>query len=301
MTNLQGDVTSIINDSGTVVGSYVYDAWGKATSITGTIAQANPIRYRGYYFDDETGFYYLRSRYYDPEICRFVNADSFAYAGANREFISFNLFAYCLNNSVKHQDQSGSVTIETIILVGSILIGVGCAATTGYQLYKQGRDIETIIMNSLSAGAAGFALVYTLGESAYALYYNISAYLGYTPITEIGTKTNLEAELQGCADAANSAIDGNGSQAGTAKHVEFAKNVNELNNDSLRTEVSYMNGVEVPYGTKGSIRFDVIQYNGRGVPINAWDFKTGNAILTNSRISLMHLKSGLNIPIKMIK
>ncbi|MBR1757709.1 MAG: RHS repeat-associated core domain-containing protein, partial [Lachnospiraceae bacterium] len=112
VTNLQGDVTGIINDSGTVVGSYVYDAWGKATSITGTIAQANPIRYRGYYFDEETGFYYLRSRYYDPEICRFVNADS--YASTGQDFIGYNMFAYCMNSPIENKDYAGMYAFNSI-------------------------------------------------------------------------------------------------------------------------------------------------------------------------------------------
>ena len=70
--NAQGDVVRIINSSRSVVASYTYDPWGKIISSSGTLADINPLRYRGYYYDSETGFYYLQSRYYDPEIGRFI-------------------------------------------------------------------------------------------------------------------------------------------------------------------------------------------------------------------------------------
>ena len=70
--NLQGDVMRIVDTSGTVVANYTYDVWGKVTASS-SIGQTNPIRYRGYYYDTETGFYYLQSRYYDPTIKRFIN------------------------------------------------------------------------------------------------------------------------------------------------------------------------------------------------------------------------------------
>ena len=73
--NLQGDIVAIYNTRGTSVATYKYDAWGNVISATGTMASVNPFRYRGYYYDTETGFYYLQSRYYDPEIGRFINAD----------------------------------------------------------------------------------------------------------------------------------------------------------------------------------------------------------------------------------
>ena len=73
--NLQVDIIAIYNTSGTSVATYKYDAWGNVISATGTMASVNPFRYRGYYYDTETGFYYLQSRYYDPEIGRFINAD----------------------------------------------------------------------------------------------------------------------------------------------------------------------------------------------------------------------------------
>ena len=110
VNNLQGDVMYVVNAFGLPMAAYTYDAWGNVTSAQGTLAQVNPIRYRGYYYDDETGFYYLNSRYYDPEVGRFINADSIAFLGASGSLQGYNLFAYCNNNPVNNSDPSGCMT-----------------------------------------------------------------------------------------------------------------------------------------------------------------------------------------------
>ena len=78
ITNLQGDVMQIVNADGAAVATYSYDPYGNVLTATGDLAEVNPLRYRGYYYDHETGLYYLQSRYYDPEVGRFLNADAFA-------------------------------------------------------------------------------------------------------------------------------------------------------------------------------------------------------------------------------
>ena len=92
---------------------YSYDAWGKCLSQTtaascavSNLADRNPLRYRGYYYDAETGWYYLQSRYYDPIVKRFINADSYAATGKGN--IEINMFSYCGNNPVQRIDNSGS-------------------------------------------------------------------------------------------------------------------------------------------------------------------------------------------------
>ena len=108
--NWRGDVIQIYNASGTLVGSYTYDAWGRVTENstdkdTQNIAEINPIRYRGYYYDTETRLYYLKSRYYDPAVKRFLNADGLISTGI--EDVCKNMFAYCNNDSVNMADSSG--------------------------------------------------------------------------------------------------------------------------------------------------------------------------------------------------
>ncbi len=115
--NLQGDVIGIIDTSGNTVVSYTYDPWGKVLSVTGTLAstigQINPIRYRGYYYDNDTGFYYLQSRYYDPETGRFINADTILDTGAN--ILGNNMFVYAANNPTNNSDYNGHWIIKNAI------------------------------------------------------------------------------------------------------------------------------------------------------------------------------------------
>ena len=124
----------LIDGNGTKVVEYTYDAWGKLISTTGTLATSlgadNPFRYRGYYYDTETGLYYLMTRYYDPEVCRFISAD--VYMSAGQGVLGGNMFAYCLNNPILYSDTLGeSVTVcilgVTFTLVELLVIGVAVA------------------------------------------------------------------------------------------------------------------------------------------------------------------------------
>ena len=122
--NLQGDVISIITHWGESYGSYTYDAWGNVLSVSGDIAKLNPIRYRGYYYDSETELYYLGSRYYDPQVKRFINADGAAFTTINpysNGLTDKNYFAYCDNDPVDRADDGGE-------LWGEILTGIAVVA-----------------------------------------------------------------------------------------------------------------------------------------------------------------------------
>ena len=101
--NLRGDIVGIIDTDGNVVVEYKYDAWGKALSTTGTLAgtlgSLNPFRYRGYIYDEETGLYYLRMRYYGADACRFLSAD--------RKGTEKSLYTYCSNSPINFGDWNG--------------------------------------------------------------------------------------------------------------------------------------------------------------------------------------------------
>ena len=114
--NLQGDVVAVYGKSGTKYVTYEYDAWGNHTvsySNGGgsTGAQYNPFRYRGYYYDTDLGMYYLRSRYYDPNTCRFINAD--VYISTGYGIIGNNMFAYCNNIPTCYSDPEGTALSYT--------------------------------------------------------------------------------------------------------------------------------------------------------------------------------------------
>ena len=157
-TNAQGDVEKIFRvlqnaETGKyeekLYGYYTYDAWGNVTAHTAsgntpgstTLVYRNPIRYRGYVYDNETGWYYLQSRYYDPANHRFINADS--YASTGQGILECNMFAYCGNNPVNLIDNSGHAGeltagwagsmwwlpfIDGPIPIGEIIYFVGCLA-----------------------------------------------------------------------------------------------------------------------------------------------------------------------------
>lgn len=120
VTNLQGDVTAIVDGNGATVATYVYDAWGNLISdepAENTVGHLNPIRYRGYVYDAETELHYLQSRYYDPKLGRFLNADS--YASTGQGILGNNMFAYCNNNPLNGEDPSGTLTDGQIVSVNS--------------------------------------------------------------------------------------------------------------------------------------------------------------------------------------
>ena len=107
--NLQGDVVGLVDSTNSIVVEYKYDAWGKLLSTTGTLASTlgylNPFRYRCYIYDEETGLYYLHSRYYNPMWGRFVSADK--YAGSVGTVLCHNIFCYCRNSPIIRHDPNG--------------------------------------------------------------------------------------------------------------------------------------------------------------------------------------------------
>ena len=114
--NLQGDIVGIVDSNGTEVVKYSYDAWGKVMSTSGskggTLGKANPFRYRGYVYDEETGLYYLRSRYYNPEWGRFLNAD--VVLGDRGVLLTHNAFAYCVNKPINYSDADGNSPLDGV-------------------------------------------------------------------------------------------------------------------------------------------------------------------------------------------
>ena len=116
--NLQGDIVGIVDSADNLVVEYRYDAWGKPLSITGTLktslGELNPFGYRGYVYDKESTLYYLQSRFYMPEIGRFLNLDGLFVTSV----LGNNLFCYCWNNSSNHVDSAGTFALAVLVAIG---------------------------------------------------------------------------------------------------------------------------------------------------------------------------------------
>ena len=168
ITSLQGDVLSIIDaSSGATAVTYTYDAWGRLIGKDGTssdyasIYEYNPLTYRGYIYDSETGFYYLQSRYYDPTIGRFLNADDTAFLGASGTAIGWNLFAYCENNPINKVDYFGSLSFwkrayylaHGVFLITTGLLAIISSIRKGFVVAALGSFTANVI-----AGLVGTAL-----------------------------------------------------------------------------------------------------------------------------------------------
>ena len=150
--NLQGDVIALADAStGKLVVTYTYDAWGKLMELKDTTANSvgtlNPFRYRGYYYDTETGLYYLQSRYYDPEVGRFINADAFASTDISG-VLSANMFAYCENNPVMRHDPTG----EMFWSVLASAVG-GAAASAAVYMATTGKMDSKGVLTAMAKGA----------------------------------------------------------------------------------------------------------------------------------------------------
>ena len=164
LKNAQGDVTGLVDSTGAKVVAYTYGPWGEAWDVSGTLASTlgamNPLRYRGYVYDTETGFYYVSSRYYDPEIGRFINAD--AAIGQIGNVQGTNMFAYCFNNPVNMSDPTGNwpklSTIFTVVAVAAVAVAavavtVATCGAAAPALAVAGGGI----IGGISAGAAATA------------------------------------------------------------------------------------------------------------------------------------------------
>ena len=189
---LSGDVISLIDSNSVKVVSYTYDAWGKMISKTGslasTLSKLNPFRYRGYIFDEETGLYYLRSRYYNPNLCRFINADDVESLGADGNINGYQLFNYCMNDPVNNKDEAGSWSLPNWakVAIGAALI-VGAAV------------VATVATGGVACFAAGAAIGAAKGAVSGAIGGAITGAIQSR--IETGSWDNaLEAAVDGAAD-----------------------------------------------------------------------------------------------------
>ena len=169
--NLQGDVIALVDSTGAEVVTYTYDSWGKLIDIggtlSGTVGVLNHLRYRGYFYDTETGLYYLQSRYYNPELGRFISGDDPIYHEGETGAAA-NLYVYCNNNPVNMADPTGhfaiagvAITIGVVITIITTIFVVAYIFDSGFR--NAVNELLYRIFNSFTTTGLGY-LVYVIND-----------------------------------------------------------------------------------------------------------------------------------------
>jgi len=227
ITNMQGDIIELVDISGNTVVEYKYDAWGNIVYQTPnqSLGDINPYRYRGYRFDEETGFYYLNSRYYNPVIGRFISSDGLL--GKQGDTIGHNMYAYCANNPVMYSDITGYApewlkwTIGGIVIAGclaAVILSGGSAIAFGAFAGSMVGGI-TGLVNGISLDEDGFhfdsdkaSTGFMLGSIVGAISGSIGVQVGATSKLGVFAQRSIMASVNGTlslgAYISKAAIDG---------------------------------------------------------------------------------------------
>lgn len=295
--NILGDVLSICKYDMTEIVKYIYDAWGnhetevlmgnefvnvKVLHTVGSnlnisaedieiadyyskIASINPYRYRSYYYDEETGFYYLNSRYYDPEVGRFINADDVTYLDA-KIINGLNLYAYCCNNPILYIDPTGTSLIVTLVLAGIIGAMIGTSVSIATQIIDGG-GLESVsplkVLLDAALGALSGVLVFTGLGSGFLGFAagTISAFVGSIGHAAIDEKDFSDGQTWG-GIIFSTLVAGVGFKAGNVVVDKLAKvGIKTVSNSIIGTGI--MNSVTI-----ASVAKDVSVSFAEGMIIN---------------------------------
>ena len=324
----RGSTTAITDINGHITDTFAYDTYGKLLSRTGTSKVIFGYNGRDGVITESNGLIYMRARYYSPEMKRFINAD--VVAGEISNAVTLNRFAYANGNPVSHIDPFGLASVA-IFSGGETDLdptddyeygGGGGGGSAGYvssssgygysgsgwaghdpSVSSGGSYYNYLVRNGTANYDASFGGYHYQGTNT--SFSNISQYYvpGAVSVDDSMAIPSNDEIIRRATEAANEAYPGKGHVVGSRKHTVFGEVIRSYNSPSLKTEVSYKGGKEAPYGTKDSIRFDAVEYDiYTEKPIRAWDLKTGNATLTQSRINKMQNQSGLyDIPILIAK
>ena len=242
--NIFGDIIEVFASDGTSVASFVYDAYGKVLTESGTMASKVPFRYRGYYYDQETRLYYLQSRYYDPATGRFISPDSIEYLDP-AVIHGLNLYAYCGNNPVNYSDDTGHMPawLGNLLIAGAGLLliaglGIATIATGGAAAGVAGAIFAGALKGALICSAIGTVAGGAIGYAAdgvdgmltgMAIGFTVGAVLGAVIGGTIGFVNY--SPLQAASNAANKAMPAKGFNIN--KHLSSAGgNYSKFNLDS---------------------------------------------------------------------
>lgn len=249
--NIQNDIVALVDESGKTVVNYVYDSWGKLLSITGslkdTVGIQNPFRYRGYYYDNETGMYYLKNRYYDPGLRRFIGSDAITTVEASLEtFHNRNLYIYCNQNPIVRSDSKGN--IWQVLLAGA----VGAGISLGYQLVfeKKELNMKTVAQATLDG------IVMAVGASAATVGWQIVTNVATSVISGIMNEDDgMEIACQATVSGALAYFGGKGNDfAGIEAKWKFKVSSNaEVKDINIRTQLNEIAGNQFKRKTKRGI------------------------------------------------
>ena len=303
ITNRQGDVLGLYDYAGTRKVSYEYDAWGNTVSVTDTSEDCwstlNPFRYRGYYFDTETGLYYLLSRYYDPAVGRFLNSDSLI---SQKSTLGFNVFAYCNNNPVNMSDPTGHlpfflVTAAIGAVAGAIVGGIVASRSGGNVWAGIGIGAAAGALIGAGAGmAAGAALVGSITASTSAVVSGGGALVATVSAEGIGGGVafileNLSRAASGSSTVAPAASSKMQDVVAKGKAGEALSGLvkNKEHIDSLTGTASY----RIPDGLTDTVLSEVKNYSGtlsyskqlRDFVLWSQDNKLEMHLYTNAKLS----------------
>lgn len=308
--DFRGSTVALTDGNGNVTDRVEYSPYATTTYRSGT--NDTPFLYNGRYGvqTDANGLLYMRARCYNPLLCRFLNADPSGFSGG------LNFYAYADGNPVSMIDPFG---------LGAGEVGGNSWLDRGSRSFEQ--YVETPIANALgrvfsqenveraiyAVGNAGDRLLTGEGTGgvgngnalALLLFLGSRGESALLRAEAMAAKTGatLADDLAAAASRAGNTVGpGSGGAYGTRVHSAFAREVNAFGNANLSTEISYLNGVRVNYGTPGSVRLDVL--NGPfNAPVSIFDLKTGSATLTPARIQQIqsHIPGGANVPVFQVR
>ena len=258
--NAQGDVTGIVNASGTQVAEYYYDAWGNPLTIDGavtsTVGNLNPLRYRGYVYDTETGLYYLQSRYYNPVWGRFISPDTtdVLAASPNNATWDKNLYAYCDNNPVNRKDDGGQFWNFVFGAAAGALVGVINAITEINGPIFSGENIAKIAISATCGAIGGIAAASGIGWVTSAVLGGVTGSIesiGYQLVENRGDINKLNYSRVATSFASgfiSGAIGGDGATLGN-KYMQrqTTRFLNHIASDGLETAGKYFYKMTAKY------------------------------------------------------
>ena len=232
----------LTDPSGNVVVRYEYNAWGKLLNITGSLATTvgvkNPFRYRGYYYDTETGMYYLKSRYYDSGIRRFISVDG-QISGVGGDINGYNLYSYCQNNPVNMSDLDGNwPKWATKVLVGAVVIAVAAivtVATGGAAAGTLAVAVHCVAVGALKGAIIGGVIGAAVGGASAAVKHRV---------TTGSWKGSGKAVRDGAADGFESGSIGGAISGGLTSNVCFVAGT------AVLTAVGYVAIEDISSGDK---------------------------------------------------